>query len=111
MATDPEPTLSIAKGKTALGLPYSLRACFQEYDIDELDLKRDQSLIIERVLAYGNRVEVRWLLATFGQKEVVRWLEQSGRRLPRRRCNLWCTLFQVSPAAKPTSDHQPIWPY
>lgn len=48
---------------TAAGIPCSLVACFQEYDLDALDPAQHGHLIIERVLAYDDRRELRWLFA------------------------------------------------
>lgn len=33
---------------------------FQEYNFERLDPERDGNLVIERLLTYGNRDEVRW---------------------------------------------------
>ncbi|MBN1314091.1 MAG: hypothetical protein JXA42_01440 [Anaerolineales bacterium] len=97
---------------TAQGIPISLVPCFQEYNLDDLYLERDRILIIERVLAYGDRREVRWLLATFGVEAIKDWLSGSGaRRLSRRRHNLWCTLFDVNPTSRLRAGIQPIWPH
>ena len=41
---------------TAAGIPCSLVACFQEYDLDALDPAQHGHLIIERVLAYDDRM-------------------------------------------------------
>ena len=43
------------------GLPLSLAPFFQEYDLAKLDLHRSAGTIIERVLQYGSRAEIRWL--------------------------------------------------
>ncbi|MCG3212546.1 MAG: hypothetical protein FOGNACKC_06216 [Anaerolineae bacterium] len=96
--------------QTAAGIPYSLRPCFQEYDIDQLDPQQHRDLIIERTLAYGNRQEVRWLLETYSRARIVGWLETlGGHRLTWRRYNLWCVLLNMPPARRPTGAR--IWPY
>jgi len=46
---------------TAAGIPRSLVSCFQEYDLERLDPAQHANLVIERVLAYGDRRELRWL--------------------------------------------------
>ena len=90
-------------------IPETALPFFQEYDFKSLDLQRDGDLIIERLLAYGNRDEVRWLLRQYGRSGVQRWLsEPAAQRLPRRRYHLWCVLLDV-----PETHHRsaPIWPY
>ena len=90
-------------------IPESTRPFFQEYDFEKLDPGRDSALVIERLLAYGNREEVRWLLSSYGEARVRGWLSESGtHRLPRRRYRLWCVLFNV-----PETLREPpaLWPY
>ena len=87
---------------TALGIPRSLTACFQEYDIESLDPTRHQHLIIERVLAYGNRRELHWLFALYGRVNITGWVRQWGaRRLPWRRYNLWCAFLGLEQPVRP----------
>ncbi len=97
---------------TNAGIPDSLRASFQEYDFEQLDLEQHGGLIIERTLAYGNRREVRWLFEVYGRTQIVTWLEQLGtRRLPWRRYNLWCVLLGLPPARRLRPAGAQIWPH
>ena len=97
---------------TAAGIPLSLAPCFQEYDLHHLDPQRHTELVIERVLAYGNRVELRWLFDSYGRGRVADWVKQLGaRRLPWRRYNLWCVLLDLPPARRIRPDRQRIWPH
>jgi len=93
-------------------LPASLAPCFQEYQLSALDAEADRALVIERVLAYGNRAEVRWLLGRYGQPTVVAWIERSGaRRLPRRRYVVWSVILcdgKVPPAG---ASGAVAWPH
>jgi hypothetical protein len=89
-------------------IPSSAAAFFQEYDPARLEMDHHAELIYERILAYGNRIEVRWLLDTCGRERVRGWVEQTGvRRLPWRRLHLWCFVFSLSMPEKPRR----IWPY
>jgi len=97
---------------TATGIPASLRACFQEYDFEQLDPAQHGDLIIERALAYGNRAEVYWLLQYYGRSRVMAWIQQfGGRRLRWRRYNLWCVLFKLPLAQRVRPKGSQIWPY
>jgi hypothetical protein len=90
-------------------IPASALPFFQEYDFERLDLERDRDLVIERLLAYGNRDEVSWLLRSYDWAYVRRWLSESGaRRLPRRRYRLWCVLLDVNEIQRQAGQ---IWPY
>ena len=89
-------------------LPASTAPFFQEYDFSALDPARHAALIIERVLAFGNRAEVKWLIETMGKKGIREWLVQSGRqRLPSRRYHLWCLIFD----APWTPSEKRLWKY
>lgn len=90
-------------------IPETALPFFQEYDFERLDPERDRDLVIERLLAHGNRDEVRWLLGHYGQASVRHWLADCGvRRLPRRRYRLWCVLLDV---AESLHEPAPIWKY
>lgn len=89
-------------------IPPSAAPVFQEYDASRLDVRRRAALIIERILAYGSRAEVRWLLATCARQSVRDWVAQAGlQRLPWRRFRLWCLVFEIPIPEKP----ERIWPH
>jgi hypothetical protein len=89
-------------------IPESTAPVFQEYDFSTLDSARHSELIIERLLLYGNRAEVRWLLLSYGRETVCDWLTRIGHlRLSRRRYHLWCFVFHVPMKERPLS----AWPY
>ena len=59
-------------------------------------------LLIERVLAYGDRRELRWLFQQFGRHRLTDWLQRLGsRRLPWRRYHMWCVLLDLSCSPHP----------
>ena len=90
-------------------IPETSRPFFQEYDFEQLDPQRDGDLVIERLLAYGNREEVRWLISHYGKVRVRGWLAETGvRRLPKRRYRLWCVVLDVPASLRETA---PIWQY
>jgi len=89
-------------------IPITAAPFFQEYTFSALDPEAHAALIIERLLAYGNRAEVRWLFDTYGSERLRQWLAESGpQRLPRRRYNLWCVLLDITPETR----KRQIWPY
>lgn len=89
-------------------IPASAKPFFQEYQLDLLDVEQHAPLVIERILAYGNRAEVRWLLDAVGREQVWDWVLRSGAsRLPWHRYHLWCFVFQLPFAEKPDR----AWPY
>ncbi len=89
-------------------IPISAAPFFQEYNFSTLDVLLNADLIIERILAYGNRVEVRWLIATYGRAQIRDWVGQYGiKRLSWGRYHMWCLVFEIPIAEKP----QRIWPH
>ncbi len=90
-------------------LPSTAAPFFQEYTFTKLNAEKDASLIIERLLAYGNRAELRWMFERYGHARVKEWLAESGaRRLPKRRYHMWCVLLDVP---EDFSKRRQIWPY
>lgn len=98
--------------KTAAGIPLSLAPCFQEYVLERIDPAQHADLVIERVLANGDRRELRWLFDRYGRASITNWVQQLGaRRLPWRRYNLWCVLLELPAARRLRSDEGQIWPH
>lgn len=51
--------------------------------------------MIERIQAYGEQAEVRWLLNSYGREPVKTWVYAHGvYRLPFRRYNLLCLAWK-----------------
>ena len=90
-------------------IPISARPFFQEYDFLGLNAETHSELVIERLLAYGNRLEVHWLFELYGKDRVRSWVVKQGSlRLPKRRYHLWCVLLDI-----PEQNHvgTKVWPY
>ncbi len=103
---------AVSAPTTAAGIPLSLRPFFQEYHLESLDPSLHSGLVIERVLAYGDRGELRWLFGYYGRPRIVGWVRQVGaRRLPWRRYNLWCVLLDLPRARHPHAEGRRVWPH
>ncbi len=59
-------------------IPTTLAPFFQEYDLTRLDLQQARDTIIERVLQFGSREEIRWLFQTYPRAEIRAWVERWG---------------------------------
>lgn len=107
-----EPIPTAYGGSTEAGIPSSLRPFFQEYTLESLDPSLHAELIIERTLAHGNRLELRWLFVRYGRTRIAAWVRRSGRRrLPWRRYNLWCVLLGLPLTQHPHVEGRRAWPY
>lgn len=91
-------------------LPQTLAAYFQEYEFYQIDSAMHADLIIERVLAYGDRTELRWLFQRYGYSIVTEWVRRVGaQRLSWRRYNLWCVLLRLPRARRLRAEGALIW--
>ena len=92
-------------------IPPSSALFFQEYRFEDLDSTQHQRLIMERLLAYGNRAEVRWVFQRYGEGAVKSWLQAEGRfKLPRLRYRLFCAILDLSPIEHERVKKR-IWPH
>jgi hypothetical protein len=92
-------------------IPVTAAPFFQEYAFPSLDVEKHAALVIERILAYGDRAEVRWLFETYGLDRVRAWVEQEGTRLlSRRRYQLWTVMFDI-PVPDRIAERRQAWPY
>ena len=82
-------------------IPESAAPFFQEYTFAELDIRQDAALIIERILSYGSRSEIRWLFQQYGREAVRAWVAHAGdQRLPARRGHLFHVLLEIPQAQR-----------
>ena len=63
------------------GLPQSSQWLFPEYDFARMNSDKYAGVIIERILNRGSWVEIRWLLDTYGKREIARWVRAHGYRV------------------------------
>lgn len=90
-------------------IPPSTRPFFQEYNFLSLDSQANAPLVMERLLAYGNRAEVRWLFQEYGKERLKAWVRQAGvQRLPRKRYHFFCLILDLTPNLENKSR---IWAY
>lgn len=93
-------------------IPSSAAPFFQEFRLEKLRIDVDRALIIERILAYGNQEELKWLFRVYGWEAIKAWVAQSGERLlPKRRFRLWVVVFSLTEEEITHRVREPIWPY
>ena len=79
-------------------IPLSLLPFFQEYDITTLTPEKDAHTIIERVLQFGNRAEIKWLFGVYPKEQVVKWVTRFGEeRLPQPHRTFWKIVLGIQP--------------
>lgn len=78
-------------------IPVSLKPFFQEYDITRLTPEKDAHTIIERILQFGNRAEIKWMFNTYSNQTIIDWVKYFGKdKLPQPHLNFWETVLEIS---------------
>lgn len=57
-------------------VPDAIRGFLWSYDINALDVYRDQKRIITNIMVYGNIAAVKWMFQTYDQVQMKQALEQ-----------------------------------
>jgi hypothetical protein len=79
-------------------IPPSLAPFFQEYDLANLTPEKDAHTIIERVLQFGNRAEIRWLFSVYPREQINAWVNRFGdERLPQPHRTFWKLVLGANP--------------
>ncbi len=77
-------------------IPRTLEPFFQEYNLTDLNLRRDADLIIQRTLEFGDWDEIRWLFQVYKRERLRRFLRKYGERwLKPVTFNYWRKLLGV----------------
>ena|SRR3989338_6385667 len=71
-----------------------LKSIFWETDVDKIDLKKNSSQVIERILELGDTSHIKWLDKNYSQAEITEVLLNS-RSLTRKSANFWADYFKV----------------
>ena len=75
-------------------IPQHLRCLFWDTKVDDFDPAAHPRYTIERVLEWGEDLDVAWLLRVFTADQIRDTL-RTGRRLSRRSANFWALVFGV----------------
>ena len=97
-------------------LPAFLKKYFWDVNFGSLNLKKEQSFIITRLLEYGDIKAIRWLFSSVEQSKVKESILKS-RDISRKSINFWSLFFKLDKSRtqclkksylKMQSNH---WPY
>lgn len=77
-------------------IPEFIAPCLWSYDINQLDLKEDEELIITQVLNYGVWKDVRWLCSVYTEDDIRKVISNPRRGLwfPKV-LNFWETVLEI----------------
>lgn len=74
-------------------VPGFLRKYFWDVDFAEFEVK-DSVFIIERILEYGDKLAVQWMLDNFSRVEIKKVLSEK-RGFSKKSCNYWSLFFNL----------------
>ena len=87
---------SMSRQSIPVKIPASLKPFFQEYDLEKLDQERSAGTIIERVLVFGNRDELRWLFGVYSRQRIRNWVRKWGIfGLPEPNLTFWRLVLEL----------------
>jgi hypothetical protein len=75
-------------------IPQFLKKYFWDVDIAKVDKKKNDKFIIERILEYGDRKEIKWMEKTFSKSRIKDVIRKS-RRLSLKSANYWAIIFNL----------------
>jgi hypothetical protein len=79
-------------------IPASLAPFLQEYDLARLNPQTAAPILIERVLQYGNRAELRWLFRQYPRPLIIEWVKHFGaERLAHPHLDFWRVVLEITP--------------
>lgn len=95
-------------------MPEEFHQFFWDCPAVELDVERNAAFILGRLLDYGNLAAARWVLRTYGEDRLRKFLLTRGRRtLSRKTIAFWRALLRLEnePCLQPSSlEHsRPFW--
>ena len=89
-------------------LPPSTLRLFDGYSPSELAKPEHRAFLCERLLEEGDRADLSWLAASFGEEELRSFFRRSaGRRLSARSRAFWSLVLAVE---DPPTSRSEIWP-
>ncbi len=59
--------------------PNFVRSALWSYDIDKIDMEKDNKIIIENILNHGTDEQIRWLFKTYSVKEIRKVVRNPGK--------------------------------
>lgn len=75
-------------------IPEHVKRLFWDVRKEEIDLHLHCPYIISRIIDYGNGEDVKWMLKTYKQKQIVEVLKRR-RGISRKSAIFWSIFFQI----------------
>ena len=73
-------------------IPGKIKRLFWDVKKDGVDIDFHRSYIIRRIMDFGNMDDVKWMLETYSQDQIVEVVREEQRTLAKERTVLVCLL-------------------
>ena len=97
-------------------LPKFLHKYFREIDFAKLDFDKSKIYILKRILEYGDKKIVRWMVNNFTKDEIKNALKRL-RGFPAKTANFWALIFDIPRdevlclRRRLLREQKTLWPY
>jgi hypothetical protein len=75
-------------------IPERVKRLFWDVDKETVDLKLHRSYIVLRIMDYGNMDDVKWMLKTYSDEEIIEVVKKR-RGLTRKSAYFWSTYLKI----------------
>ena len=97
-------------------MPKFLESLFWDTPFKGIHKRRHSAYIIKRILEYGDMKSIKWMLGTYGKKEII-GVVKSMRDLSKKSGNFWSIIFNIRRedilclSGQFQKKHKKIWNY
>lgn len=77
-----------------LMLPKNLKKYFWDIDFEKLDLNKYPHFVIERILEYGDKETINWMMKQFKKSQIRQTLTKT-KGLTKKSANYWSSILAV----------------
>ena len=70
------------------------KTLFWEYSFNEIDVFKHRSLVIGRILEYGEGEDIRWMLSAYDREDILKVI-MDNRFLGKKSQNFWERYFDI----------------
>ncbi len=77
-------------------IPERTKRLFWDVRKDDVDIDRHRSYIIRRIMDFGNMDDVKWMLETYSQDQIVEVVRRS-KGLSRKSARFWSAYYDIPP--------------
>ena len=82
------------KNAATEALPGFLKPCFWDIKFEDLHYKEHPRFVIERILEYGGREAIKWMMTAYPRSQIIDTLSWS-RNLSPKSADFWALFYRV----------------